>query len=94
MNAKKSQYWILPIHRSVQAEPPVGPFGSFEAMLPEARKLRKKQKEEDGIFWLNVKTDGKLFSGSFSNLDLEVEVVTVNIDIKPGTVHGVGSGPR
>jgi len=77
MNGKKSQYWILPIHRSVQAEPPVGPFDSYPEMIVKAREVKRGQKDEDGIFWLHLKTNGTLHSGSFGHLEMdEVEAKT------------------
>jgi hypothetical protein len=77
MSAKKSQYWILPIHRSVEAEPPVGPFNDYPEMLKKAREIKKEQKDEDGIFWLHMKANGKLHSGSFGHLEIEPEEIGV-----------------
>ena len=51
---KTGQYYILPVCGCTDPEPLVGPFGDFDSMLAEARKIRASQSEEDALFWLTM----------------------------------------
>jgi hypothetical protein len=65
------KYYIQKVFRGVEPESLIGPYGSWESLIKRAKKVRKGQREEDGIFWLLITGDrDKPTVGSFSNHEL------------------------
>ena len=69
-NTMNIKYYIVPIWSCIDPEPLKGPFNTYDGMLRAARKIRAKQNEEDGIFWLRI-GEGNPMIQAFTMQELE-----------------------
>ena len=60
----KTKYYLLEVEGGV--EPIVrGPYGTEDEQDSAARKIRRTQEEDDGLFWTEIDETGALVAGSY-----------------------------
>ncbi len=64
------KFYIMPVFGCTDPEALIGPYKTFDRMLKRAQKVYAKQREEDAIFWVLVKPNGRPEVGSFANVEL------------------------
>ncbi len=66
----KTKYYLVPIFGSVDPETLKGPYLTYTDLVRAAQRVRAKQNDEDGLFYLEI-GKGKPVMGSFSGADIE-----------------------
>ena len=64
------KYYIVPVWGCVDPEPLRGPYPTFGKLLKAARRVYKKQDDDDAIFWLRLEGKVKPQMGAFSGEEL------------------------